>query len=73
MRNNTRITVRLPNALRDELEKACQRTGLDEPTVVRACLEAFVETIRREGEIRLPLAIVSRLQLEKGSGKGIGK
>jgi|GEM_PF-3630180 len=63
MTKNTRITVRLPDSLRNELEEVCRITGLDEPTVVRACLEAFVEVVKRDGEIRLPLAIISKLQL----------
>lgn len=64
MTKNTRITVRLPDSLRSDLEEVCKLTGLDEPTVVRACLEAFVDTVRRKGEIRLPLAIISKLQLD---------
>lgn len=70
MTKNTRITVRLPDSLRSELEEVCKLTGLDEPTVVRACLEAFVERVKNEGEIRLPLAIVSKLEMStKVAGK----
>jgi len=65
MKKNSRITVRLPEALRSELEEVCKLTGLDEPTVIRACLEAFVDVVKKEKEIRLPLAIISRAQLQQ--------
>jgi hypothetical protein len=55
-----RINVRLEPALRERLRRICKLTGLDEPTALRACVEAFVDYIETHGEIRLPLAIIPR-------------
>lgn len=57
---NDRITVRLPDELRAEVAKACAVTGLDEPTIIRECLKAFVEEVKTTGEIRLPFAVVPK-------------
>jgi len=65
MAKDTRITIRLSETLRKELDDVCKMTGIEEPTIVRACLEAFVEQVKREGEIRLPLAVVPKSELKK--------
>lgn len=60
MKKNKQLNVRLPNDLREELERACEVVGLDAATVTRACLQAFVDQVTHTGEIRLPLAIVPK-------------
>lgn len=65
MSKDARITLRLPQSLRTQLEEVCRLTGLDEPLIIRACIEAFVEAVARDGEIRLPIALVSKRWLEQ--------
>jgi hypothetical protein len=55
-----RITVRLSSELQAEIAEVCRITGLDEPTIIRECLKAFVDHVKDTGEIRLPLAIVPK-------------
>lgn len=55
-----RITVRLSAELQAEITDACRITGLDEPTIIRECLKAFVKEVKASGEIRLPLAVVPK-------------
>jgi hypothetical protein len=61
-RKNSQVTSRLPDGLLERLDKACDVTGLDTSTVVKACLTAFVEEVEATGEIRLPLAIVPKVK-----------
>lgn len=63
MSKDTRITIRLSSQLAADLDAACKVTGLDVSTVSRACLEAYAEHVKVNGEIRLPLAIVAKSEL----------
>ncbi|MEI8233579.1 MAG: hypothetical protein WCH57_02705 [Verrucomicrobiota bacterium] len=65
MPKDIRITIRLSPQLAADLEAACKLTGLDVSTVSRACLEAYVEHVKRHREIRLPLAIAAKSELLK--------
>ncbi len=58
--SNERITVRLSDELRKQVQQACTLTGLDEPTIIRECLKAFVEEVDATGEIRLPFALLPK-------------
>jgi len=60
MPKETRISVRISNELQQQLDEACALTNLDESTVVRACLEAFVAQVKAEGGIWLPLKITPK-------------
>ena len=62
-----RINFRLDPVARRRLQRACELTGLDEPTALRACIQAFVEHIEAEGGIWLPLAIVPQEKKKSGS------
>lgn len=53
----TRLSVRIPPALKDRLSKAAQTTGIDEPAIVRQCLEAFCAHVEMHGRISLPLHV----------------
>lgn len=57
---DTRISVRLSPELKRQVLEACALTGLDEPTVIRECLKAFVEEVATTGEVRLPLALIPK-------------
>ncbi len=65
MPKDTRITIRLSPELAAQLEAACKLTGLDIPTISRACLEAYVEHVKTYGEIRLPLAVAAKSELKQ--------
>lgn len=54
------LNVRLSPDLREPLERACEKTGLDAATVARACIQAFIEEVEATGEIRLPLSIIPK-------------
>ena len=53
----TRLSVRIPPALKDRLAKAAQDTGVDEPSIVRQCLEAFCAHVEMHGRITFPLTV----------------
>jgi hypothetical protein len=57
---DTRITMRLTPELRKRLLAVCAKTGLDEPTAVRALIEGFCETVEQRGGIWLPLSVVPK-------------
>ena len=54
-----RINVRLTPELRRRLIAVCESTGLDEPTALRALVEAFCNRVERDKGIWLPLDVVS--------------
>lgn len=60
MPKDSRIHLRLDPTERDKLQKVCDFTGLDEPTALRACVNALIEYIETHGEIRLPLAVIPK-------------
>jgi predicted DNA-binding protein len=60
MRKESRISVRISHELRQQLDETCTLTNLDEPTIVRACLTAFIEQVKAEGGIWLPLKITPK-------------
>ena len=53
----TRISVRVNPLLKNRIETVTQRTGVDEATLVRACLEALCDHVERHGKISFPLAL----------------
>ena len=60
MGKDDRLHFRLDPEARKKLQRACELTGLDEPTALRACIQAFIEHIEQNGGIWLPLAIVPK-------------
>lgn len=62
MSKDTRINVRLGEELEARFQKACCRTGFDEPSAVRACLLAFCEAAETHGEITMPFALIPKRQ-----------
>lgn len=55
----TRLSVRIPPALKDRLAVAAHKTGVDEPTIVRQCLAAFCDHVEMHGRVIFPLTIGS--------------
>jgi hypothetical protein len=60
MAKDVRMHFRLDPVAREKLQRACELTGLDEPSAMRACIQAFIEHIEENGGIWLPLAIVPK-------------
>ena len=58
----SRINVRLTPELRRRLIAVCKATGLDEPTALRALVEAFCERVEHEGGVWLPLQVMPKAQ-----------
>lgn len=52
-----RISVRVDSSLKQRIESAVQRTGVDEATMVRNCIEALCDHIERHGHITFPLSL----------------
>lgn len=62
-RKYPQITTRMPEALLLRLDSACRSTGLDQSTITKACIEAFCDTVEREGGIWLPLQVIPKKKL----------
>ena len=54
---DARISVRVDPALKDRIDAVCQQTGVDEPTLVRNCVEALCDYVEETGSITFPLKI----------------
>lgn len=52
------FNVRMDELLREKFASACDVTGDDEATIVRACVKAFVDAVERDGQITKPFALV---------------
>lgn len=70
MAKDARIHFRLREDLRERLLHVCKITGLDEPTIIRACIEAFIDHVESTGEIRLPLAVIPKSEAGKKTSGG---
>jgi antitoxin component of RelBE/YafQ-DinJ toxin-antitoxin module len=62
---NNQFTARVPEDLKADVERECEKTGIDPSTLIRACLKAFVDEVQRSGEIVLPLALTSKRRLKE--------
>lgn len=60
MRKANQLSVRLDPELMKDFEECCRITGMDPMNLTRECLKAFIELVKRDGEIRMPLAIVPK-------------
>lgn len=52
-----RISVRVEQALKDRMDAITARTGINEATLVKNCIEALCDHVERTGQISFPLAI----------------
>lgn len=52
-----RISVRVEAALKLRIDAITARTGIDEATLVRNCIEALCAHVERTGRISFPLSI----------------
>lgn len=65
MGKDERLHLRLDTEARKKLLRACELTGLDEATALRACVSAFIEYVEENGGIWLPLAILPKSTVKK--------
>jgi hypothetical protein len=68
----TRLSVRIPPSLKARLSAAALVTGIDEPAVVRQCLEAFCAHVEMHGRISLPLHIGDTAPASPPAGQRLG-
>lgn len=61
-----RISVRVDAAMKARIDAITERTGIDEATLVRNCLEALCAHVERTGQISFPLAINTSPPLASG-------
>ncbi len=52
-----RISVRVPEELKERLGKAAKHTNVDESVLVRAALTGLVDCIEKHGKVTFPLRI----------------
>lgn len=52
-----RISVRVDQDLKARIDAITARTGIDEATLVRNCIEALCAHVERTGQISFPLAV----------------
>lgn len=52
-----RISVRVNPKLKARIEDIINRTGIDEATLVRNCIEALCDHVERTGQISFPLSV----------------
>lgn len=52
-----RVSVRISPALKKRLNDAVERSGVEEPTIIRQCVEAFCAHVEMHGRITFPLTI----------------
>ena len=58
-----RISVRVNADLKQRIESITERTGVDEATLVRNCLEALCDHVERHGQISFPMSINANVVL----------
>lgn len=63
MAKESRISVKVEESLKAELEGATARLGVNEASVVRACVAAFLDYVKHNDEITLPFTLVPRRKL----------
>ncbi len=67
MNKEPRVSVRVSKDLKKRLEQVSGKTGIDEATLVRNCLEALINHIETEGEITFPLAVLPKSKTKSES------
>lgn len=60
-----RVSVRVTKDVKERLKMLESKTGVDEPTLVRACVEAVLDYFEANGHIIFPVAVAPREDLEK--------
>lgn len=69
MRKANQICVRMDSELLREVDACCAITGVDISQASREFFKAFVEVVRRDGQITLPFVIVPRKTWEAMEAK----
>ena len=54
MAESPAIPVRLPQDILDRLDAVAERIGSNRSSVIRVCIQSFVEEFERKGKIMLP-------------------
>lgn len=57
MSKEKRLSVRIDARLKQRLEDAESRTGIDEATIIRQCLIAFCDHVETHGRVVFPLSL----------------
>lgn len=73
MKKQIRISVRASDELKQRLKAASDLTGINETNLVISCVEALIEYIETHGEIRMPLAVIPRSELNQETTTPIRK
>lgn len=60
MGKETRIALRVSDEKKDRLTRAAKTVGLNETTLVEACVDALIDYVETNGEITTPLVIVPK-------------
>lgn len=64
-RKTNQFSLRLEQELADAVQECCKITGMEPSLFIKEAFKAFVEEVKRTGEIRLPLALVPKSSLKK--------
>lgn len=64
-RKTNQFSLRLDEDLAASVEECCKQTGIEPAHFIKEAFKAFVEEVRRTGEIRMPLALVPKMSLIK--------
>jgi hypothetical protein len=63
-RQSNQYTVRLDGDLQRQLEECLEITKMEPALLLRECIRCFIEEVKRTGQIALPLALVSKRDLD---------
>jgi len=66
------ISVRFPDAIREELESIAESSGLTSADLIRLATAEYLRTVKAEGSIKIPLARLGKVaesRAEHGSKK----
>ena len=56
----SRISVKIDQALKDRVQRVENATGIGEPSLVRACLVALCDYVDLNSELTIPFTVIPR-------------
>lgn len=60
MPKETRIALRVTDEKKDRLARAAKIVGLNETTLVEACVDALIDYVEEHGELTMPLVVMPK-------------
>lgn len=60
MPKETRIALRVTDEKKDRLSRAAKIVGLNETTLVEACVDALIDYVEEHGELTMPLVVLPK-------------